>query len=231
MSSRFTSSALGEKREKLSRLRSLHSRALLCLFSNKRKTDKLDKRQNAQEEECKFGKIKIQYTNSANSDHKNHSDNFTSSQVRLLNPSMSFEATVPKAGRAIPSPAVLVSLQPQSWDAQGCKAELWTQTSQTTSPGAAGYRNPAHPFPNFLVDVANKELDQAGGRSCCVPQRVLTRAWEHPLCPKQGPVPSQGQEFQWELPGRKGSTLRMCCEYLRWFEQGRAPALGCLAAP
>lgn len=142
---------------------------------------------------------------------------------------MSFEATVPKVGRAIPSPSVVVPSQPQSWDAQGCKAEPGTQMPQTTSPAAAGYRDPAHPFPNSLLDAVNKELDQGVGRNCCAPQHVLNRGWGHP--PKLGSALPQGQEFLGEFPGRKGSTLRMCCELWRWFEQGRAPALGCLASP
>lgn len=212
----------------LSRLRNLHYRALLCLFSSMRKTDKLDNRQNLQEEECQFGKIKIQRTNSA--DHKNHSENFTNSQVRFLNHSESLEATVPKVGRAIPSPAVVVPSQPQSWDAQGCKAGPGTQIPHTTSPGAAGYRNPAHPFPSFPVDAVNKELDQGVGRSPCVPQHVLTRGG-HPSLPKVGFSPVTGSGIPVGIPGRKGPTLRMCCELWRWFKQGRAPALACLASP
>lgn len=172
----------------LRRLRNLHYRALLCSFFKRK--PQIGQQTKPTKEECKFEKIKIQHTNSADSAHKNHSDNSTNSQVIFLNPNMSFKATVPKAGRAFPSPAVVGPSQPQSWDAQGCKAEPGTQMSQTTSPGAAGYRNPARPSPNFLVDVVNKELDQAVGRSSCVP----TRAWGCPSLPKAGfsPIPRSG---------------------------------------
>lgn len=127
LSSRFTSSALGERREMLRRLRNLHYRALLCSFFKRK--PQIGQQTKPTKEECKFEKIKIQHTNTADSAHKNHSDNSTNSQMIFLNPNMSFKATVPKAGRAFPFPAVVGPSQPQSWDAQGCKAEPGTQMS------------------------------------------------------------------------------------------------------
>lgn len=58
--------------------------------------------------ELKFS-AQIQHTQT----NKNPSDNFTNSQVRSLNHNMGLEATVPKVGRAIPSPAVVAPLQPK----------------------------------------------------------------------------------------------------------------------